>query len=222
MSGFWGALVARRFHIIWITCIALPAIAGGFAIYIHRDALGDNLLDAMMLEAIGLTVLMALYGSRLAFRAAKLANSFNHIAVQTRDGDLIRMFEEFRQVGRILRTVNGKKALDVEFIEEFDYASYQSELAEAGVPQPDEHFPVPADVIKKVFNYYEATAIGIKRHALDEDLVKSWWRKRYILDWIEYADYIRSKRKTHKLPKLFIEYESLVRKWATEEEAGLI
>tara|TARA_R110002124_G_scaffold255128_1_gene420762 strand:- start:278 stop:913 length:636 start_codon:yes stop_codon:yes gene_type:complete len=209
-GNLWTRIYDRRFHLVWMGWLLMLSVAGTILTAKYWGELGSARYDVMVLEVLIVSFFAALYGYRLSYRAARLANSFQHIAVQTRDGDLIQMFEEFRVVRRELQASNDKQPLDTDTVE----AAKPVKVGERKVR--------PADVIKKVFNYYEATAIGVKRHALDEQMIKSWWRKSYILDWMDFAEYIRAKRKRDRLPRLFIEYESLVRRWATEEEQGLL
>ncbi|WP_417478553.1 DUF4760 domain-containing protein [Maricaulis sp.] len=211
MAGnLWTAIYDRRFHLIWMGTLLVLSAAAVWLTARHWTSLGAGRYDFMVLEVLVISFVAAMYGYRLNYRATRLANSFQHIAVQTRDGDLIEMFEEFRVVRRSLKASNGTKALDADIVE-------AAEPIKIGARKVK-----PSDVIKKVFNYYEATAIGVKRHALDEAMIRSWWRKSYILDWMDFAEYIRAKRKRDRLPRLFIEYESLVRRWANEEEQGLL
>ena len=78
------------------------------------------------------------------------------------------------------------------------------------------------DIIKKVFNYYEATAIGVRMGALEEDVIRKWWRKTYILDWLDFKFYVQYIRENEKTPRAYCEYEALVTRWASDEEAGLL
>ncbi|WP_019961412.1 DUF4760 domain-containing protein [Woodsholea maritima] len=139
-------------------------------------------------------------------------NSFKHIAEQTRDRELIEMFEEFRVVRKEVKNGNDNPlSIDhiVKIVIDHNGRALKAE-----------------DVIKKVFNYYEATALGIATDALDEDIIKRWWRTSFVLDWSDFSEYIRQKRKGRSdspgNPKLYIELENLVKKWALPEERSKI
>lgn len=140
--------------------------------------------------------------------SAKKRNSFDHIATQTRDHDLIRMFEEFRAIRR-------------HFVDKQLDFSYDNVMREE-VELPNGTTKRAENVVKKVFNYYEATAIGIKRGALENSIIKEWWRKTYIQHWIEFKGYVRSARERDSAPKLFKEYQCIVEKWAEPSEVDLI
>ena len=135
---------------------------------------------------------------------AKVNNSFEHIAIQTRDHDLIQMFEQFRLARRKLRDghIGSFGVLQVEDRE----ISYNGRMLMA------------EDVLKKVFNYYEATAIGIKNGALNEAILRDWWRRSDVLDFIDFALYVFQRRLRDDAPKMFIEYEQLALKWTEGDE----
>ena len=69
------------------------------------------------------------------------------------------------------------------------------------------------DIIKKLFNYYEATAIGIELGALDEQVIESWWKTSYVRDWRAFKRYIKEKREADKIPRLYEKYEAQVARW---------
>ena len=152
-----------------------------------------------------LTAILQIQESR---RTAKINNSFEHIAIQTRDHDLIRMFEEFRLARRKLRDGH-KGSFGLEQVEEREITHHGKAL-------------IAEDILTKVFNYYEATAIGVDKSALDEDIIKSWWRKSYVWDFIDFAYFVFQKRDRDEAPKMFIEYEKMALRWANDEETRLI
>lgn len=137
-------------------------------------------------------------------RTTKKNNSFVHIAIQTRDHDLIQMFEQFRLARRKLRDGH-IGSFGVEQVDEREI-SYNGRMLMA------------EDVLKKVFNYYEATAIGIKNGALNEPILKDWWRRSYVLDFIDFALYVYQRRLRDGADKLFSEYEEQAIRWAKEDE----
>lgn len=138
----------------------------------------------------------------------KINNSFHHIAIQTRDHDLIAMFEEFRRVRAKLRDGHAG-SLGLEQVEGQEVSFHRAMLS-------------AEDVIKKVFNYYEATAIGIHQDALDKAIIKDWWRRSYVLDFSDFALYVYEKRLRDDAPKLYLEYEKIVLEWAEPVEKRAI
>ena len=132
-------------------------------------------------------------------RREKVNNSFEHIAIQTRDHDLIKMFEEFRLV-RAQLMPDETITLGLDDVEGAEVSHHGKMLS-------------AEDVVKKVFNYYEATAIGIKKQALNETIIKDWWRRSYVLDFADFAQYVYEKRARDDAPKLYSEYESIVKQW---------
>ncbi|WP_375549560.1 DUF4760 domain-containing protein [Oceanicaulis alexandrii] len=135
-------------------------------------------------------------------------NTIQYIRDQASNPILIGMFEQFRQARRTLRNGHiGSFGMDQVGEREI---SYEGRLI------------LVDDVIKKLFNYYEVTAIGIKDGGLDENIIKDWWRTSYVLDFIDFAIYVYQRRLRDDAGRLFINYEELALRWATEDEARLI
>jgi len=162
------------------------------------------LLNGIQLCVIIGATLIAYVTYRDAQRREKTNNSFHHIAKQTRDHDVIQMFEEFRRVRSELR--DGHQG------------AFGLKQVEGKVIDHHQRALNAEDVVKKVFNYYEATAIGMKQSALEEQIIKDWWRRSYVLDWTDFAAYVREKRERDDAPKLYLEYETYVNRWANDDE----
>lgn len=161
-------------------------------------------LSGAVFFVILVSAVIAYVTVRDANRRARRSASFDHIAQQTRDRELIEMFEEFRVVRRKV-TADKQNPVSIDDIEGLIIDHHRRALS-------------AEDIIKKVFNYYEATAIGIREGALEETIIKGWWRSSFVLDWADFSEYVRQRRKRYEIPKLFCEYEELVKKWATNEE----
>lgn len=160
--------------------------------------------SVLTLLVIAATAGIAWWQLRRAKQREQINNSFGHIAIQTRDHDLIQMFEQFRLARRKLRDGHDG-SLGVEQVQDREI-SYNGRMLMA------------EDVLKKVFNYYEATAIGVKQEALNEPILRDWWRRSYVLDFNDFALYVYQRRLRDDADKMFIEYEGLARKWASEAE----
>ena len=165
--------------------------------------------------AAWLSALVALIGALVGIwnyikrsRQSYLKATIDYIHLQVREPELIRMFELFRLLK--VRLKNKK-------LESFDLLHVEGLKFKLN----NETF-VADDVVIKVFNYYEATAIGVRQSALDEDTFKSWWRTSYVWDFIDFAHYVFQKRHRDNASRLYIEYEQLALRWATDEEARLI
>jgi len=130
-----------------------------------------------------------------------LRSSFEHIAIQTRDADLIEMFEQLRRV-RYSATAEGV---------ELTYQNMQRDFKYDGTH-------INADnTIKKTFNYYEATCIGIKRGALEERMIRDWWGDALVSDWIDFQHYVHEARIALDYDELYIEVERYVHRWIKPE-----
>lgn len=171
-----------------------------------------QLASIVMSIVISLSALIAIWTIVSANRRARRASSFEHIARQTRDRELIEMFEEFRQVRNALTKrfdkLNGAP-FGVKHVDGQE-VSYHKTMLSAD------------DVLKKVFNYYEATAIGIDTDALDNDHIKRWWRGTYVLDFRDFAAFVYEQRLLAPAPELYVEYEKVARRWAKPEELKMI
>ena len=131
------------------------------------------------------------------------AETFNHIITQTRDRDVIEMFEEMRALRAYFREhpePNPERSYEVVRNLEIELTDGKHKRAE--------------DILKKVFNYYEATAIGLKNETLHEEMLEKWWRTTFILDWVDWKSYVEKMRTEESTPRAFIEFENLSKEWA--------
>jgi uncharacterized protein DUF4760 len=72
-------------------------------------------------------------------------------------------------------------------------------------------------VVKDMFNFYEAMALGVSAGWLDEAILKSYWRSSYVLDFDDFRQYVDDMRSDELGgPKLYLAYEALVQKWRGE------
>ena len=129
----------------------------------------------------------------------QVSKSFDHIIEQTRDRDLIEMNEQFKAViDSLNKTGPGPYGLaDVEG----HFVKHRQAAIDA------------AEVITKLFNYYEATAIGISLGALDEEIIKRWWRASYVEDWRDFSAYVSEKRDRDGRPALYRQYQLQAERW---------
>ncbi|MAC89223.1 MAG: hypothetical protein CMF73_07860 [Maricaulis sp.] len=129
----------------------------------------------------------------------QVSKSFDHIIEQTRDRDLIEMNEQFKAViDSLNKTGPGPYGLaDVEG----HFVKHRQAAIDA------------AEVITKLFNYYEATAIGISLGALDEEIIKRWWRASYVEDWRDFSAYVTEKRDRDGRPALYRQYQLQAERW---------
>lgn len=134
-----------------------------------------------------------------ARKRAQVSKSFDHIIEQTRDRDLIEMNEQFKAViDSLKKTGPGPYGLaDVEG----HFVKHRQAAIDA------------AEVITKLFNYYEATAIGIKLGALDEEIIKQWWRASYVEDWKDFSLYVTEKRQRDDRDALYRQYQTQAERW---------
>jgi hypothetical protein len=82
----------------------------------------------------------------------------------------------------------------------------------------DQWFSVDATPYVSTLNRYELIAVGINEGALDERIYKRFWRTTFVNDWLRCRDAVRLQRSNFKNDKMFIEFESVARRWAYPDE----
>lgn len=127
---------------------------------------------------------------------AKVKTAYDSIAKKQWDKDFIAARETFLSLLR-------KKDVDI--------SAYVS---------PEEHEYNEAksycEALRNIANDYELTAVGIKQHVLDEDLIKLYNRSAMIRDYNVLKPYILAVRKKTGNDKIFKEFEALAQKWVKE------
>ena len=193
----------------------LVSFGDSWAFMVENAETFSAIASLTTLLAVIVTAVIAYNSFQEDRRRAQRNNSFEHIAIHTRDHDIINMFQEFVELRREFYK-------DVEVGDEGPWNLVQYDRVingpKVGDPKKKGAYIEAQDIVRKVFNYYEATAIGIKNGALDESIIKDWWRTTMVFDWYDYCLFIRKKREVDKIPKLYCELENLVDRWATEEE----
>lgn len=71
----------------------------------------------------------------------------------------------------------------------------------------------PLRVVRDMFNFYEAVALGVKSGWLDAAIFKSYWRSSYVLDCFDFDNYIKDMRGEVGSEAVFLEYQTLAKKW---------
>lgn len=184
---------------------------GLFAAYFTRDDIWLRLVGAASPIAIAASALIAIASIRHNRRQAekgmeadnqraKLAKSFDHIVRQTTDHDLILLAQQINNLVDELKT-------------KFNKSKFNSEDVRGVIVKHNDHAIYATDIIRKLFNYYEATAIGIELGALDEKVIEGWWKTSYVRDWRAFKIYIEEKRVVDKIPRLYEKYQAQVKKW---------
>lgn len=137
-----------------------------------------------------------------ANKRAKIKSSFDHIVEQTRDKDLILMNQQFKEMIESLEKKHGVGPYGYDHVHDHMVDGKQRHYAQ--------------EIITKLFNYYEATAIGIELGALEEQIIKSWWRSSYIQDWTDFKGFVEGHRQATGRPRLYEKYQAQAEKWIAE------
>ncbi len=131
-------------------------------------------------------------------RTAQIKASFDHISTQAGDKDLIEIVELFLA---LRESFNGK-------LPEYNDAINTCEI----------NGRLGRDIIKRRLNFYEVTAIGIRRGALNNKIIKEWWRGTFVADLRDAQGWIKGYRIQRESPKAYCEAYNLALKWANPSE----
>ncbi len=77
-----------------------------------------------------------------------------------------------------------------------------------------------AQIIRRVLNVHEMTAVVIREGVIDERVYRSWFNGTYISDFEAMKDYIDEARRTYENPRIFCEYEALAIRWKEDRVWG--
>lgn len=86
--------------------------------------------------------------------------------------------------------------------------------------QADRKNEPEAQIIRRVLNVHEMTAVAIREHVIDERVYRSWFNGTYLSDYEAMKDYIVEARKTYENPRAFCEYEALALRWREDRLWG--
>ena len=145
-------------------------------------------IQAGALVASGIGVIVTILANR---GIAKRKVTLDHIVFSETNQEMVELRREFvklKNAGNLLQYASREKIVTPEAI-----------------------------TIRKILNYYEIIAIGIRARAFHEGLFKSWWRHSLVQEWIACKDFVHSYQQQHN-PRLFCEFEALAKKWANDDE----
>lgn len=232
MHGFWHSR-SRWFDILFlfivvslllvILWVIYQASRDAFA-YLPRKLDADDLLlsrgeiisafaTSLTAFAIVGTVLTAFIAYKVNARTAKIQKTMDYISRQVHDNDIIEIFNASRNI----KKKYSEKGLEISYnnviseSEEFRRVLGENNLS-TGTRKTD------SDYIFNLLNYYETWAIGIYNEALDESILRSWWRTALVNDWMIYKEFIEGHRKERRNVRAFIEFENLAKRWASTDE----
>lgn len=77
-----------------------------------------------------------------------------------------------------------------------------------------------AQIVRRVLNVHELTAVAIKEGVIDECVYRSWFNTTYIKDYEAMKDYIAEARKTYENPNAFAEFEAMALRWKEDKAWG--
>lgn len=73
--------------------------------------------------------------------------------------------------------------------------------------------------VNEALSYFEKISIGMLTNVYDEDLIRLYYEKYFIMFYEFYKYYILKYRDRNDLPFLYIEYEKYVKRWTQEPKS---
>ncbi|MEL6790205.1 MAG: DUF4760 domain-containing protein [Pseudomonadota bacterium] len=159
------------------------------------------------------SVLTAFVAYRVTTKTAKVQKTIDYIYRQSHDKDIIDLFDSIRHIKKNLQGKDLRISYDIIVHED---RRLRETLAESRVA--DMRRKSNADYIMNLLNYYETWAIGIETGALDEGVLKSWWRTNYVRDWSTFRIFVIGYRDDVRNPQAFDKFEALAKRWALTAE----
>lgn len=141
-----------------------------------------------------------LFNSRIQY---KRDNSVQLITKMTADQHLTAVFEKFRKL---------RYSFENDDPSQIGYIALRSHKFEYNGSLHD-----PSQVVKDLYNFYEVIALGVKNKWLNEKILKTYWGESFILDWLDFQNYVFEMRINYNNKNIFSEYEQLAYKWANRE-----
>ena len=92
-----------------------------------------------------------------------------------------------------------------------------SEVRPSIYGKPDRKNEPQAQIIRRVLNVHELTAVAVKERVIDESVYRSWFNTTYIKDHDAMKDYIAEARKTYENPNAFCEFETMALRWQNDK-----
>ncbi|MEO1150159.1 MAG: DUF4760 domain-containing protein [Pseudomonadota bacterium] len=216
---FFGFFIVTLFLVLAIAWLSVPDLwtalySGDSAARVKTVGTLSTIIIAF---AIVGTVLTAFIAYRTSTKTAKVQKTIDYIYRQSHDKDIIELFDSIRHIKRNLHAKELRISYDIIIRED---KRLRETLAERRVA--DMRKKSDGDFIINLLNYYETWAIGIETGALDEDVLKSWWRTNYVRDWSTFRIFVIGYRDDVKNPDAFEKFENLAKRWAlTTEKTSL-
>lgn len=172
-----------------------------------------SLSTAITTLAIIGTVFTAWLAYQVHAKTARVQKTIDFIYRQVHDQDILDIIDTNRQIKK--KYERKKRPITYENIMQDSEATAQL-LAEMRVSSIDNKRD--GDYIINLLNYYETWAIGIENSALEESLLKSWWRTTFVRDWQTYKTFVNEYRSVVRSGQAYCKVESLALRWAEDHE----
>lgn len=188
-----------------------PAEQAGHAQQAQRAY--QTVIAAITAGAIVGTVLIGWIAYNVQSITARRQKTFDVIYRQCHDKDIIEILDVNRHIRN--KYAAADDAITLQSVRTNDQVFRQT-LEANGLAQARRKLDF--DYIMGLLNYYETLAIGVENEALDEALLKSWWRTNLVRDWTVFKDFVIDYRKEARAAAAFCKFEALANAWANEGE----
>lgn len=162
------------------------------------------------------TLISGIFGyfetSHTQSRSKSRSKTLDLISRQTHDNDIITMFKNLRELRKRLDA--GDDVLGAVRINHY----YKVGKLNREIDTEFEATKKDFELCIQVLNYYEIWAIGIRHHALEEQMLKEWWRTSLVGDFTDLLPFVLGYRDATGVRQAFVMAENLADIWATADE----
>lgn len=189
----------------------------------------NEAIDAVTALSACLTLIIVLVtsiGARNAYLAVRRATvdrtTFELIQRYIHDDDLIELIDKFRslrvsEIGDQIGPYDDQKAITFDKLHDDYLASVNTDRA-----APQNRKNLPYEIVMQLLNFYEAVGVGIRNGAISEDMMVQWWRRTYVLDFIDLIVFIEQYRERKGDPVFCEAAQECAIKWAIGDEPEYI
>lgn len=151
------------------------------------------------ISAIPLAIVIAAFSAEATTRNSKVQTAWEALSKKQWDKDYLKARETY------LKLVARNAAL--------------SKYAHKPVDLSDD-FIAEFEAVMNIANDYEIMAVGIKRHVLDEGVIRDAFRTAWIEDYKALSPFFDAVREESKNDRYFKEFKAIAKRWKDEAKNG--
>lgn len=212
----WGRSVLIVGSIVFVAIVLIRQMT----LWLLSNDSDKTLIEALIASSTAATAIAVIISAVAAYlgyqetrEATKNRTSFEVIFKLVHDQDLIGIFGAWRSIK--VKYDGDKDGVPFDDVHR-NYKQYQATLSQNGIAHTDHVHEY--DIIISLLNYYEAIAIGIKDGAINEEIIKDWWRQTTVRDWTLLYQFVSGYRKERGSSTIYEHAEDIVNSWAVKLE----